>query len=137
METTVLHGQHGSRATGPELRWPQAEWEAHAGDSLSARRKRLGSSHDSIRHAHNRVASQQCTCLDTQAPVVLMQGAQVAVPAACLPQAEVAGGQGEALARRLRWLGSQIREEVASVKPCIEGEQWCCLAPWYLVVLGC
>ena len=43
--TTELHGLRGSRATGPELRWPLVEGEAPAGDSLSARRKRLGGSH--------------------------------------------------------------------------------------------
>ena len=34
------------------------------------------------------------------------------------------GGQGHALARRLRRLGSQTREKLASVELCLEGEQW-------------
>ena len=117
----------GSRATGPELGCSQADWEAHNSDSLPARLKRFGSSHDNSSHAHNRVnnrvASQQYTCLDTQALAVLVLGAQDADPAASLAKAEVAGGQGHALARRLRRLGSQTREKLASVDLCLEGEQ--------------
>ena len=56
---------------------------------------------------------------------MLVLGAHDVVPAASLAKAEVAGGQGHALARRLRRLGSQTREKLASVELCLEGEQWC------------
>ena len=52
----VLDGMLGSRATGPELGWPLAVWEAHDSDSLSARRSRRGRCHDSSSHAQHRVA---------------------------------------------------------------------------------
>ena len=113
----MLHGQLGSRTTGPELRWPQADWEAHISDSLSARLKRRGSSNDNSSHAHNRVASQQCTCLDTQALAVLVQGDQEQ-PA--WHKLKLLGGKGT-LARRLRRLGGQSGEMLASLVPCLAG----------------
>ena len=85
--------------------------------SLSARLKRRGSSNDNSSHAHNRVASQQGTCLDTQALAVLVQGDQEQ-PA--WHKLKLLGGKG-ALARRLRRLGGQSGEMLASLVPCLAG----------------
>ena len=95
----------GSRATGPELGWSQADGEAHSSDSLPARLKRLGSSRDNSRHAHNRVASQQYICLDTQVLAGLVHDREAAALAAGSSRAGDPGRQEEALEQRLRRLG--------------------------------
>ena len=107
-------GRMGSRATGPELWWPLAEWEAQLSDSCSERRKRRDRSHDSGSHAqHIGAIHHWNTFLDTQALAVLVQEDEEAA----LDQAGDAGRPGDALERRLRRLGGRIQETLAS--PCL------------------
>ena len=111
----MQHGRMGNRATGPELWWPLAGWEAQLSDSCSERRKRRGRSHDSGSHAqHIGAVHQWHTSLDTQALAVLVQDDEDAA----LGRAGEAGRPGDALERRLRRLGGRIQETLAS--PCLD-----------------